>query len=89
MTKRTDPIGTVMIDTVPLPEIGTWPTPERAVRVTIPAEVAYDLKRMTLVTEAVLGRLGCPECHSGWDLRFDIERRFLVDGSLNVRSAID
>ena len=32
--------------------------------------MAYDLKKMQKVTANVLGRLGCPACHSGFDIRF-------------------
>ncbi len=55
------------------------------VRVTIPATVAYNLDRMRKVTDSILDRLGCSNCHSGFDLRFDIERQFVVDEKLNVR----
>jgi len=64
--------------------IGTWPTPE-VVQVQIPAKVAYDLKSMQKATEIVLGRLGCPECHSGWDIRFEIENRYRFDNKLKIR----
>jgi hypothetical protein len=54
------------------------------VRVSVPAAIARDLKRMHVITEEVLGRLGCGQCHSGFDIRFDIEREFFVnlDGKL-------
>jgi hypothetical protein len=59
----------------------------RTVHVTIPADVAFDLDRFQQVQKDILGRLGCMACCSGWDIRFDIERRFVVDANLNVRSA--
>lgn len=71
------PESKVAIDTVPLPE--------RTVRVTVPARIAFDLGSMNKVTASILGRLGCPGCHSGWDIRFDIARNFAVDEKLNVR----
>lgn len=64
--------------------IGSWPTPE-VVRVQIPAKVAYDLRSMQKATEIVLGRLGCPQCHSGWDIRFEIENRFSFDENMRLR----
>jgi len=56
-----------------------------AVRVTVPASIARDLDRMAVVTKDVLGRLGCPQCHSGFDIRFDIEREFFVNLDGKVR----
>jgi hypothetical protein len=43
------------------------------VRVTVPAAAAYDLKKMNTITQKILSKLGCPGCHSGYDIRFDIE----------------
>ncbi len=61
-------------------EIGTL----KAVKVSIPAQVAFDLTAMQKVTKDILGRLGCSECHSGFDIRFGLENRFRVDEKLNV-----
>lgn len=58
----------------------------RAISIKIPARAAYDLKSMNRITETVLGRLGCPECHSGFDLRFEWIEDFIVDEELNVDS---
>lgn len=71
--------------------IGTWPLPEhpRTVRVTVPAAVAFDRDRMRKVTELVLGRLGHPQCHSGWDIRFDVERRFAFDEKLSLHAMFE
>lgn len=60
--------------------------PERfsaqAVYVSIPPEIAYDAKKMQKVTANLLGRLGCPGCHSGFDIRF----RHLLDFVVNPKS---
>ncbi len=56
----------------------------RTVYIKIPGRVAFDLKSMHRVTETILGRLGCPGCHSGFDLRFDFIDEFIVDEELNV-----
>lgn len=64
------------------------PKLDRTVRVSIPAKVAFDLDSMQQVTANILERLGCPACHSGWDIRFDMERQFLVDEKLNIRSGL-
>jgi hypothetical protein len=55
------------------------------VRVSIPARVAYDLGALQKVTSQVLGQLGCEACHSGFDIRFDAVRDFVVDENLRVR----
>ena len=70
----------VAIDTVPLPE--------RIVRVAVPLKVAHDLVSMNKVKASILGRLGCPRCHSGWDIRFDVARAFAVDEKLNIREGL-
>lgn len=57
----------------------------RTVHVTIPAEVAFDLDRIQTVQKEILGRLGCQACCSGFDIRFDIARRFIVDEQLRVK----
>lgn len=68
------------------------PVPVRVntVRVSVPASVAYDLGRMQEVTKDILGRLGCENCHSGHDIRFDIIRDYrvrMVGGKLDVLEA--
>lgn len=56
------------------------PVPVRTntVRVSVPASVAYNFGRMQEVTKEILGRLGCEECHSGYDIRFDVIRDYRV-----------
>jgi hypothetical protein len=56
----------------------------KPIYVTVPASVAFDLGKMNKITETVLGKLGCPGCHSGFDLRFDFERRFAFDEKLAI-----
>ncbi len=57
------------------------PSPWRAapIRVFVPREVEYDLKKMNTITASVLGRLGCPGCHSGFLLDFQSISEFAVD----------
>ena len=57
----------------------------KIVRVSIPASVANDLGKFNKVQKDILGRLGCMACCSGWDIRYDLEQRFLVDTKLKVR----
>ena len=59
-----------------------------AVRVTLPVDVAFDLERMQQATAHVLERLGCPRCHSGWDIRFEIFRDYVVGKDLQVKPTI-
>jgi hypothetical protein len=60
------------------------PQIDKPIYITVPASAAYDLAKMNKITEVVLGKLGCPGCHSGFDLRFDFERRFVFDEKLAV-----
>ena len=55
------------------------------VRVSVPAKVAFDLGSMQKVTASILDRFGCPNCHSGMDIRFDIMRDFVVNEALDIR----
>ncbi|MEE4239740.1 MAG: hypothetical protein V2I51_23710 [Anderseniella sp.] len=54
------------------------PVQTSTVRVSVPASVAYNLGRMQEATKEILGRLGCENCHSGYDIRFDIIRDYKV-----------
>jgi hypothetical protein len=56
------------------------------VRVTINQRIAHDLKSMQKVTAQVLGQLGCEACHSGFDIRYDTVRDFIVDANLTVKA---
>lgn len=55
------------------------PVPIRPVTVYLPRDIAYDLKKMTRITESVLGRLGCGACHSGRILHYHILEDFIVN----------
>ena len=76
----TDPKGSV--------SIGTWPTPERTIRVSLPGKIAYDLNAFQKAQATILDRLGFTACCSGWDIRFDIVRDFAVDVNLNVNDRV-
>jgi hypothetical protein len=49
------------------------------VNVYVPKDVAFDLKKMQTVTANILGRLGCPGCHSGRILHFRHLEDFVVN----------
>lgn len=72
------------METSSAPLVGTEALHTNVVRVSIPAKIAYDLGQMQKITASVLDQLGCPNCHSGYDIRFDLERRFIIDEKLNV-----
>jgi hypothetical protein len=62
----------------------------RPVRVVVSGEVAFDLKKMQKVTANLLGRLGCPACHSGFDIRFIQALDFVVNPkTLEVNDMLD
>jgi hypothetical protein len=51
------------------------------VRVTLPAQVAYDPAALKKSIRSIVERLGCPTCFSGADCLFQMERRFVVDAT--------
>lgn len=58
------------------------------VRVFIPADIHNDLTKFLKVQKDILGKLGCLACCSGWDIRFNVQRQFIVDKSLGVQEII-
>lgn len=44
-----------------------------------------DLKGVNQITERTLGILGCPNCHSGFDIRFIQQSVILVDKKLEAK----
>lgn len=57
------------------------------VRVSLPANAYFNLDATQKLQKELLGRLGCPGCTSGWDIRWDLHRRFVVDENLNLKEA--
>ena len=55
-----------------------------AVRISIPASVAYDLNKFKKSIASFAERLGCPTCVSGLDCTFQMERDFVVGERLDV-----
>jgi len=55
------------------------------VRVSVPAAVAYNFDKFSKIQKDILGKLGCMACTSGWDIRWQLERNFLVDEKLNIQ----
>jgi hypothetical protein len=46
-----------------------------------------DLKGVQQVTAKTLGLVGCPNCHSGFDIRFLQQQVILVDKQLEAKPA--
>lgn len=59
--------------------------PANVVRVSIPANLHSDLGKFQQIQKDILGKLGCAACCSGWDIRFNVQRQFLVDKSLSIQ----
>lgn len=72
-------------------ELNPQPLPPRSdrVRIFVPHDVAFDLKKMNKITAAVLDKLGCGACHSGRILDFQSLQDFVVNPkTLEVNEAI-
>ena len=59
--------------------IDTVPLPERGVRIAIPAEVAFNLDKLTKALGNVAERLGCKPCLSGADCTLVLHRDFVIN----------
>jgi hypothetical protein len=59
---------------------------ERYVSVSLPRQVVFDLDQFQRVQQELLGQLGCPACSSGFDIRYEMQRRFIVDARLTVQA---
>lgn len=55
------------------------------IRVSVAPSVYFNLDSIQKVQKEILGRLGHLACYSGWDIRFDLQRQFVVDANLKVR----
>lgn len=49
-----------------------------AIEVVVPAEIAFDIEALFEVQKSIFERAGHPGCYSGADIRFRLEREFLV-----------
>jgi len=69
--------------------ISLSPNPSaNVVRVSLPADVHNDLKKLQQVQQDILGKLGCMACCSGWDIRFTVQKQFVVDNALTVKEIV-
>lgn len=58
----------------------------RQVHVSVPQEIAFDYDRFVEVQKSILDRLGCLACCSDFDIRWDVERSFIVGRDGDIRS---
>jgi hypothetical protein len=54
------------------------------IRITIPASVAYDLKKLQDGLGGILDKLGCMACCSGFDITLLQERNFVISENLEI-----
>jgi len=67
--------------------IDTIPMPERPLRITLPAKVAFDLASLQKVLGNLAETIGCRACLSGVDCTFRLERDFIVNAkTLGIES---
>jgi hypothetical protein len=52
---------------------------DNPIRVSVPASVAFNPKSFKVSVAALMERLGCGKCFSGFDCRFQLQRDYLVD----------
>lgn len=57
------------------------PSKANVVRVSVPASAYFDLDEFQAVQKDILGELGCLACTSGWDIRWDLQREFIIGAS--------
>lgn len=62
------------------------PEVDNVVNVSMPASVYYNLENFQKIHAGILGRLGCPACSSGWDIRYRLQRDFVIDENLNIQA---
>lgn len=68
--------------TISMPSVGN------VVRVSIPSEVHNDLAKFQKIQKELLGKLGCLGCCSGWDIRFNVQRQFVLDVKLGLQEVL-
>lgn len=55
------------------------------IQVTIPAKAAFDIDAFFDVQRSVFERMGHPACYSGADIRFMLEREFVIGEDLRFQ----
>jgi hypothetical protein len=65
-------------------ELNPQPLPPREIRVHVARDVLHNAESMRTVVSNLLGKLGCPTCHSGFDFRFIEQSDFVVGPDLEI-----
>jgi len=60
-------------------------TSRQIVRVVLPSRLGCDLERFQEIQRKIVDRLGHSMCVCGFDVRWELEERFLVDDELAIR----
>jgi hypothetical protein len=60
--------------------------PVGVVTARLATQVSQDLGKIQETVARIAERLGCGQCHSGFDLAFRQERDFIVDENLNIHA---
>jgi hypothetical protein len=61
------------------PEPTPWKASSRAASVSLSAKVAFNLADIQKVVTEVAGRLGHPQCFSGFDISFGLEQQLIMN----------
>ncbi len=64
------------------------PTISGPIRVTIPVNVAANIKTLKTSLQSVAERLGCKACFSGADCFFELERQYLIDEKAKLAARV-
>jgi hypothetical protein len=59
-----------------------------AVRITLPVSVANDLGKLQEGLGVIAAQMGCPQCCSGVDLSFQLEREAILNEKLELESSL-
>lgn len=56
-----------------------------AVRITVPASVAFNADLFKSNLSQLVEQLGCPKCHSGFDFRFSLAQKYFINEKLELK----
>jgi hypothetical protein len=65
-------------------QLARMPDPGNVVHVSLHPDVYFSLDKFQAIQKSILERLGCRACTSGWDIRWGLQQRFLVDEKLGI-----
>lgn len=56
--------------------------------VSVPVETYFNLEKMQKFQRDLFARLGHQGCHSGYDIRFDMRRRIILDANAKIKETV-